>query len=203
MTTSITLARDADTGHVILSHEQAAAVARVYATPDEATPHDRMVDWVFVDADTALEAFSRYILASAAERHRVAGVVAARAEVVTALDIDDRRVVRVREYRIRAEAAEAEVARLANELARYQTMTLHADHPSVVAAERDRLRDEVARLRAAMPPPSSLEAMAEWLAEGAPKSEIAAVQGRIHEWSARIRSALDAGADTTGADDER
>lgn len=40
----------------------------------------------------------------------------------------------------RAKAAEAEVEGLRNELARYQGMTMHAEHPAVIAAERDRLR---------------------------------------------------------------
>lgn len=40
----------------------------------------------------------------------------------------------------RTKAAEAENAALRNELARYQGMTMHADHPAVIAAERDRLR---------------------------------------------------------------
>lgn len=53
-----------------------------------------------------------------------------------------------RQWKTRAAELEADAAALRNELARYQGMTMHADHPAVLKAEVDRLTAEVARDKA-------------------------------------------------------
>lgn len=90
-----------------------------------------------------------------------------------------------------------EVIRLANELARYQGMTMHADHPSVIAAERDAARAEIARLRAALPEAVWLEWIAnEFVGVGHPNA--VDMRAAIRLAAERIR-ALDAGAETDAA----
>lgn len=80
MTNTIDLARDAD-GHVALDHAQAAAWARWQLGGPEPS-------WVNHggDVDERRRAMARYVLASAAERERVAGVVAAAVRQTEAAD---------------------------------------------------------------------------------------------------------------------
>lgn len=84
---TIELARDAD-GHALLSHEQAVALARWAVGPARRTGEaadDGALALLFALTDNDLphqhlvprDALARYVLASADERERAAGVVAA------------------------------------------------------------------------------------------------------------------------------
>lgn len=69
MTTTIELARDAD-GHVALTPEQAAAVARWITTVPQ--PYLDIAAACWTAGDSPQEALARYVLRAAAERERVA-----------------------------------------------------------------------------------------------------------------------------------